>query len=48
MIRIKEEKSKMLNENISELKKSIKFDQESNKRSKFSITEPPINILSIR
>ena len=26
MIRIKEEKSKMLNENISELKKSIKFD----------------------
>ena len=38
MIRIKEEKSKMLNENISELKKSIKFDQESNKRSKFSIT----------
>ena len=38
MIRIKEEKSKMLNENIFELKKSIKFDQESNKRSKFSIT----------
>ncbi|RPF74904.1 MAG: hypothetical protein CBE49_000515 [Rickettsiales bacterium TMED289] len=37
MIRIKGEKSKMLNENISELKKSIKFDQESNKRSKFSI-----------
>ena len=36
--RIKAEKSKLLNESVSELKRSIKFDQESNKRSQFSIT----------
>ena len=38
LIRIKAEKSKLLNESVSELKRSIKFDQESNERSQFSIT----------
>ena len=38
LIRIKAEKSKLLNESVSELKRSIKFDQQSNKRSQFSIT----------
>jgi chromosome segregation protein len=37
LIRIKAEKRKILNESVSELKKSIKFDEESNSRSKFSI-----------
>lgn len=37
LIRIKAEKRKILNESVFELKKSIKFDEESNSRSKFSI-----------
>lgn len=35
--RLKAEKSKLLNENITDLKEKIKYDTESNNRSKFSL-----------
>ena len=47
-VRIKAEKRKILNENVSELIKSIKFDEESNSRSKFSITSIEKEVKSVK